>query len=925
MVKIIFCLFIAFLCNFCDANVIGLDFGSDAMKVAIVQPGSPLDIVGNFQSKRKTPTCITFYRGERMFGADAMALMSRKPELTFAKAYRMLGRSVDHPLVKEVLKQYFPYEVYGNETTGTTCLKQEETYYSPEELIAMLMQHAKDMALSQGGKVIKDCVVTVPSSFTQHERKALYTAAEIADLKVLSLIEENTAAALHYGIDRVFEEPSTVIFYNMGSSAVQVSIATYSAYTIKEGGKNKTIGQFDIVGKGWDSSLGGFAFDVRLAEMLAEKFNIAWNKKASGKGKDLKDFFRPMTRLRVEAAKVKEVLSANNEFPVKAEQLHDETDLNTKITRVEFEAACEDLFARLTAPIDAALKMADIDLSKVNSVELLGGGVRMPRVKKMLDDYFKSSKLELGQHMNGDEAMALGAAFRAANLSTAFRVRKVGATDVSSFGVSVRLETLPTVEPAGGSGFFGSLLGRKKPVPAVEGETAWAKHTSLYPYRSQVPNKSKTVAFHYASDILCKIEYDDEIPLPEGAEKILAVYNITGIADFAKEHADKDLGAPKVHLSFSLDGSGIVSLSKAEATYELPVEPEVEEVEEEKEEGGIEPEVVAEKAEGADVNSTAPESSESNDTAPATPTAEEKKELRKKKAAKDKKKNAKKIKKDNVLRKALSISENHLLVSPSSWSPLIIAESKAKLRALNAQDDSRKAKEAALNDLEAYIYKIKNRLGDDEEALKAVSTEEQRQEVLDLGNETEEWLYDEGRGADVSEFKKKHNTIRRKAEDIFTRLSEHTSRPAAVKKTLEMLADVKGKVINTWGEKLPQVTEEEKTTLLELIAKTETWIGEKVAAQELKTPFEEPVFESLDLTVQLKPVSHLFQRLLNKPKPPPPKVNITSNATDTNSTESTEPVKVNINVNETSTEESVGVAEEEIIETPAESEKKSEL
>jgi molecular chaperone DnaK (HSP70) len=118
MVKIIFCLLIAFLCKFCDANVIGLDFGSDAMKVAIVQPGSPLDIVGNFQSKRKTPTCITFYRGERMFGADAMALMSRKPELTFAKAYRMLGRSVDHPLVKEVLKQYFPYEVYGNETTG---------------------------------------------------------------------------------------------------------------------------------------------------------------------------------------------------------------------------------------------------------------------------------------------------------------------------------------------------------------------------------------------------------------------------------------------------------------------------------------------------------------------------------------------------------------------------------------------------------------------------------------------------------------------------------------------------------------------------------------------------------------------------------------------------------------------------------------
>ena len=123
-------------------NVIGLDFGSDAMKVALVQPGSPLEIVTNFQSKRKTPTCLTFYRGERMFGSDSYALMPRKPELTVAKAYRMLGREVNHPLVKEVLSQYFPHEIYTNETTGVTTMKMEDTYYTPEELIAMMMQVA---------------------------------------------------------------------------------------------------------------------------------------------------------------------------------------------------------------------------------------------------------------------------------------------------------------------------------------------------------------------------------------------------------------------------------------------------------------------------------------------------------------------------------------------------------------------------------------------------------------------------------------------------------------------------------------------------------------------------------------------------------------------------------------------------------------
>ena len=168
-----------------------------------------------------------------MFGSDSYALMPRKPELTVAKAYRMLGREVNHPLVKEVLSQYFPHEIYTNETTGVTTMKMEDTYYTPEELIAMMMQvaysqwldtyfhslsptfslscwqqshpppsslvllnypsypsplqHAKDMTLNFGGKVIKDCVITVPSSFTQHERRALYTAADIAELKVLSL------------------------------------------------------------------------------------------------------------------------------------------------------------------------------------------------------------------------------------------------------------------------------------------------------------------------------------------------------------------------------------------------------------------------------------------------------------------------------------------------------------------------------------------------------------------------------------------------------------------------------------------------------------------------------------------------------------------------------------------------------------------
>ena len=673
--------------NVVRCNVIGLDFGSDSMKVALVQPGSPLEIVTNFQSKRKTPNSISFYRGERMFGSDSIALMARKPELTFSKAYRVLGRSADNPLSKELTTQYFPHEIYTNETTGFTCFKQEETFYTPEELVAMMMQHARDMTVNFGGKNIKDCVITVPSHFTHHERKALYTAAQIADLRVLTLMEENTAAALHYSMDRVFETPSTVLFFNMGASSVQVTIATFSSYTVKELGKNKTTSQFEVIGKGWDRSLGGFNFDVKLAELMALRFNEVWGKKKSGKDKDLRDFVRPMTRLRVEALKVKEVLSANNEYPVKLEQLHDDTDLVTKITRADYEQACADLFDRILEPINQALAFANMSVSEINSVELLGGSVRIPRVKKLLDDFFKPSNIELGQHLNGDEAMALGAAFRGANLSTSFKVRKVGQSDINNFGISIHLEALPTADQK--SGFFGFFGGKdSKPDAVAAGDEVWTKDAEVFPKKLTLSSKLRTVTFPFDKDIVCKIAYTNTDSLPAGTDPTIAVLNITGVTEFSKEVAKKASSSPKVHLSFVLDSDGVVTLVKAEATSELPV---VETLDDDSN-------VTADATTG-DGNETAEDSSEENNS---TSTDSKKSSKSDKKSSKK----DKKAKKDNTLRRSLAVTENRLASQPPLWDDAHILESKAKLHALNLADDARKAKEAALNELEGYIYKV---------------------------------------------------------------------------------------------------------------------------------------------------------------------------------------------------------------------------
>jgi hypoxia up-regulated 1 len=782
-----------------------------------------------------------------MFGSDAYALIGRKPESSFAKVFRMLGRSADHPLVQEIPKQYFPYSIYANESTGITHLKIDDTHYTPEELVAMMLQHVKDMTQAFGGHSIKDCVITVPSSFTQHEREALYTAAEIADLKVLSLIEENTAAALHYGIDNIFETPQTVLYYNMGAGSVQVSIVTYSSYSAKEAGKNTPIGQFEVVGKAWDASLGGFNFDVRLADILAGRFNELWQKKKSGAGKDVREFVRPMTRLRLEANKIKEVLSANSEYPIRAEQLHADVDLVTKITRTEFEEACSDLFDRLTGPIESALAMANMSLHDIQAVELLGGAVRMPKVKKVLDEYFAPAKLHAGQHLNGDEAMALGAAFRAANISTAFRVRKVGMTDVSSFGVSVRLESIPESDEKKG-GLFSSLFGSSATKEEVkEGEEpVWSKFTSLYPKKSVYASKTKTVAFQHDQDIACQLEYDknENSFLPEGTDSIIGRYQISGIAKFAKEHADKGV-SPKVHLSFVLDSSGRVELTKAEATIELPVASE-------------EPETATANAtqatETADANST---STEINSTAKSVPA--------KKKAV------------SNILRRVLTVESVTSATHPPRWTVAQIAESKARLRALQATDDARKAKAAAMNDLETYLYKVKNRIADDESALAAISTEEQRQEVVDLANAAEEWLYDDGRDATVAQYQDKQKEIRLKAESIFHRFEELSARDEAVTKARKSLEDMK-RAINSWAEKLPHITEEEKATVLASIDIANKWLEDKLEEQAKASPYATPVFASKEVAGHVKPVIIEFDRLLKKPKPAPviPEKNATS-------------------------------------------------
>ena len=327
-------------------------------------------------------------------------------------------------------ERHYPIRPAFNESRSGVTLDVDGQEFTPEELVAMVLSHAKDITAAYGAPNAKDCVLTVPSFYTQHERRALLDAADLADLNVLGLIDENAAAALHYGIDRVDEKPLHILFYNMGGSSLEVSIARYYSYEAKDRltRKSKKIGAFEILGKGWDATLGGGSFDARLVNHLADEFNT----NPIMEGKDIRTIPRAMAKLRQQANKVKHVLSANNEIPVFADGLYKDTGLSTHISRATFEELTHDLLERSVTPIQQALNSANLTLSDIDQIELIGGGMRIPKVQEMLKDFF-SGRAPV-KSVSPDHAIAHGAAVQAAIIvgsDTSDRLSKVLLMDVA--------------------------------------------------------------------------------------------------------------------------------------------------------------------------------------------------------------------------------------------------------------------------------------------------------------------------------------------------------------------------------------------------------------------------------------------------------------------------------------------------------------
>ncbi|KPM34737.1 Heat shock protein hsp88 [Neonectria ditissima] len=424
-------------------SVVGVDFGTLKTVIAVARnrgvdvspltrPSSPTDTchqVTNEVSNRATPSMVGFGPKSRYLGEAAKTQEISNLKNTVGSLKRLIGRTFADPDI-QTEQQYITaplVDVNGQVGAEINYLGNKEKF-SATQLVAMYLSKIRQTAASELKLPVSDICMTVPPWFTDVQRRGLIDAAEIAGLKLLRLINDNTAAALGWGITKLDlpgpeEKPRRVAFVDIGHSSYTCSIIEFRK------------GELSVKSTAWDRNFGGRDFDKALVDHLAKEFK--------GKYKvDITTHGRAMARTIASAEKVKKVLSANQQSPVNIESLMNDIDATSMVTRQEFEAMIEPLLARAHVPLEQALAHAKLTKEDIDIIEVVGGGSRIPALKERIQEFFGKP---LSFTLNADEALARGSAFSCAILSPVFRVRDFSVQDIISYPIEFGWEKAPDI------------------------------------------------------------------------------------------------------------------------------------------------------------------------------------------------------------------------------------------------------------------------------------------------------------------------------------------------------------------------------------------------------------------------------------------------------------------------------------------------
>lgn len=811
--------------------VIGIDLGSSESYVAYVGKGI-VDVVQNEVSKRATSALVGFTDRERLLGDAALAQIRSNAKNSCRNFKHLLGRKCD---ASDIEIEHFwstcPLVPTSDGYTGyDVTYKGERRQYTATQVTAMFLTKLREVTEKWCQAKVADVVIAAPAGFTDFQRQALLDAAQIAGLSVLRIMNEHTATALAYGIYRSNdfdpEKPMNVVFCSMGHSLFSVSIVQFVR------------GKLTVLCERSDK-VGGREMD----ECLMREFAAQFQKKH---GCDPLSNKKSAFKLEDAVSKTKKILSANAEAPVNVECLMEDFDFSSTMTRDDLEKMCEPAMKRVKAVLDAAVEACGLPIEEIDSVEVVGGGSRVPWVKKLCSAAFGGK--ECSTTMNQEESVARGCALQAAILSPLYKVRDFKVEDCHPYPINI--------------GWLGAAADSEAPkeddgdTQMVAGDGEY-KTACVFPAKSLM-NVSKLLTFFRAGPFDVKAEFGSGVPLPVGQPKELGTWRVE-LPPQPEPKKVKVTAKLSLHGTFTIEGAQMVEVEEYEETIkekrELPASPEPE-GQETKE--GEAPETNGKEAEKAAEDGDAP--------MPDQEAGEKKEEPVKEKPAKEPK-----FEWVDVVKKKKRTKRTDLIVTesgrPGLPAPVLQKQTdeefviQAEMRDILETDEKR-------NDLESYILNTRDKIAESGEWGAFISSTDRETYSAEL-TKGEDWLYDNP-DATKAQLVEKLDELKVVGDVVAWRFKESTMRD-------EWISAVTGTIKNyraaaeTPGDKYGHISAEKLGKIITACAELEQWLNETKAKQESVAKHEKPVLICADMEKKNQELAKMSDDILKEPKPAPPK------------------------------------------------------